>query len=133
MLEPINTNESATAHKHFVERENKISYWVPQQKKFLEMRLLQICKMPPPQTYQKWPQICSANFGAEFGGFGTLWCGSARVCAIKTSPDTNSQFPNCSSTLVHKHRTPYLCVCAIKSDRRLKLIVSFLLPAFPSN
>ena len=29
MLEPINTNESATAHKHFVERENKISYLVP--------------------------------------------------------------------------------------------------------
>ena len=29
MLEPINTNESATAHKHLVERENKISYWVP--------------------------------------------------------------------------------------------------------
>ena len=29
MLEPINTNESATAHKHFVESENKISHWKP--------------------------------------------------------------------------------------------------------
>ena len=33
MLEPINTNESATAHKHFVERENKISHWKPKQTK----------------------------------------------------------------------------------------------------
>ena len=46
----------------------------------------------PQQNYQELPQICSANFGRDFGGFGTLWCGSARVCPIKTSPDTIYNF-----------------------------------------
>ena len=65
------------------------------------------------KNYQKLPQICSTNFG----GFGTLWCGTARVCPIKTSPDTVYNFqhpvPEHSSTLVCK--VP-LCVCAIKSQ-----------------
>ena len=56
--------------------------------------------------YQKSPQICSTNFGSDFGSFGTLWCGSVRVCPIKTSPDTFYNFPN-----LYLYILLLLCAC----------------------
>ena len=42
-------------------------------------------------------------------------------------------YPVHSNTLVWGAAQPYLCICAIKSERRLKLIVSFPLPTSASN
>ena len=67
---------------------------------FTYLSMLQLLK------YQKLPQICSTNFGSDFGSFGTLWCGSVRVCPIKTSPDTFYNFPN-----LYLHILLLLCVC----------------------
>ena len=110
MLEPINTNESATAHKHFVERENKISHWKPKQtKSFWKCVYCKFVKCLRHKTIKNGhkfvPQISAQNLavsalcGVEARGFVPL---KPPLIQIHNSPT--------APVLLCTNTAPYTCV-----------------------